>query len=485
MKKQFKTLITSLFLAFFILSNNNVNAQHLLVQYDNQRDIFRYFEVSRTNKTKEVFRPIVPRNGQIRVEVINFNPFIYNARATNSSRSFTSTGNLHFFHLINPLGLNMSGGNFLTQITENIDENARGGLFADPRASSTYQSVVQNYTSLYEAEQVVNSIDYVLEKINKLKYNAYLPADSIKKNTERLVASLMNSTAPQSIDFLRKGNQIQDAVVNGVQRMQQSSEQFLAAYQNYSNTRGRGGNFEGEGLNNTVQSWNMNVQKMYENYDHSDLVQKLTLLESEYQEIMNTPFVFNTTELAKGDELTIHLDFYHNPAGTESNQFVDVSQLTPFKQKDITVAVKGDMKLNTSLGLAFPGFTNNEDFFNRDSLIVRADGSNYTPNIAAYLNFYPYTGKSLTLGGSFGVGVPISTDNRNFNFLFGSSILLGTENKVAFHFGATLGQVNVLDRGFQVGDNIGSNVVDIPTRTAYNWGWFVGISFSVANLTGG
>lgn len=480
----FKKPVKSILLLCLCLFHLNVFSQHLLVQYDNQRDIFRYFEVSKKNTQKEIFRPIVPKNGQVRVEVINFNPFLYNARATNSSKTYGSQNTLHFFNLISPLGLNLAGSNFLSEITETVEEKSRGGLFADPRASVTYESLIQSYNSLYQAEQVINSIDYVLEKINKLKYNAYLPADSIKVYTQRLVASIMLNPQPQSVDFLKKGSEIQDAIVNGSKRMAQQSEQFLVAYQKFAETRGRSGGFEGEGLQDQVKNWNVTVQELADNYQHTALMQKLSILESEFQEIINTPFVFNTTEMAKGDELTIHLDFYHNPKGSDAYRDVDISQLTPFKQKDITVSVKGDMKLNTSLGLAFPGFMNNDEFINKDSIIMQTSGDNYTPNIAAYLNFYPYSGRNVTLGGTFGVGVPISSDNRNFNFLFGSSILLGSEGKVAFHFGATLGQVNVLDRGFEVGENLGSNLLDVPTRTAYNWGWFAGISFSLANLAG-
>jgi hypothetical protein len=133
--------------------------------------------------------------------------------------------------------------------------------------------------------------------------------------------------------------------------------------------------------------------------------------------------------------------------------------------------------------MAFPYFNDNNVFINKDSSITAVEGNNFTPNIAAYLNFYPYSGRNATIGGTFGVGVPISSDSKNFNFLMGASTIFGSNNRLVLNFGATLGQVNALDQGYEVGDKLQDALVDVPTRNAYQWGGFIGISFSLVDLT--
>jgi hypothetical protein len=48
--------------------------------------------------------------------------------------------------------------------------------------------------------------------------------------------------------------------------------------------------------------------------------------------------------------------------------------------------------------------------------------------------------------------------------------------------GASLGQVTQLDMGLQNGEMLDNEFMDVPTRQVWQWGAFLGISFSVADV---
>lgn len=461
-------------------------AQRLLVKYDFLNDDLSYFEVGKNGLKKEISRPVVTRGHNVKVEVVNYNPFVYTAVAFYDVTEFQDAPNMSFLSMISPLGLPTGGTNFLSSLTGLETTRGGKGLFSEPAAVQALDKVQKTYMTLYEAEEMTNNIDFIMQKVHKLKYNPYLPADSIKVFTQNLIISLFNQPNVQSQDFLTKANQINTTVKSDIAKLNNYINNFQTAYQNYATTRGQSGGFEGEGYDELVAAWGTQALEFSENFDSDLLLEKLDYLETEYQAIMNTPFNFNTSDMAKGDELTITIDFYKNPLDENgeptTTSIDDISSLAKVKSKELDVTVAGDLKINSSVGLAFPYHKDNSSFINKDSVITAIDGNNFTPNIAAYLNFYPYSGKNVTFGGTFGVGVPISDDNRNFSFLLGASTIFGSDNKLVLNYGATLGQVNKLDQGFNLGDNLGDIYESVPTRNAYNLGLFFGISFALATI---
>lgn len=475
--------IALILLSFTLVSS--VQAQRLLVEYDFLNDDFNYYKVAKNGTQKKVSSAIVTRNHNIKVKVINYNPFVYTAVAGYSSKTVDDAPNINFLSLISPIGLPTGGTSFLNSLTGADPGSTRGGLWADRKAAQAMEKVQATYMTLYQAEQMTNNIDFIMEKVHKLKFNPYLPADSIKSFTNSLVSDLLGQTSIQPQDFLERANEINSAVNNDVARLNTYVNTFQSAYQSYANGRGKSGGFEGEGADAMVENWSKQAKAFANNFDSDLLLKKLDYLETEYQAIMNTPFNFNTSDVAEGDKITVTVDFYRNPESDgeyKPGDLAEVANLTKIKSKEIDVTVKGDIKINSSVGMAFPYFNNNSEYINKDSVITAVDGNNFTPNIAAYLNFYPYSGRNATFGGTFGVGVPISSDGKNFNFLMGGSVIFGSNNRLVLNYGATLGQVNKLDQGYEVGDNLGDALDNVPTRKAYQWGGFVGISFSLADI---
>jgi hypothetical protein len=481
-----KPLKFTLLFLLFCLINESASAQRLLIKYDFLNDDFSYFEVKKDGTKKQISRPVVTRNYNVKVEVVNYNPFVYTAVASYDVTEFVDAPNMSFLSMLSPLGLPTGGSNFLNSLTGMESTRGGKGLFAEPSAVSALEKVQNTYNTLYEAEEMTNQIDFIMQKVHKLKYNPYLPSDSIKAFTQNLMVSLFKQPNVESQDFLTKANQINTAVRSDVAKLNNYINNFQSAYQNYATTRGQSGGFEGEGYDEIVNAWGAQALEFADNFDSELLLQKLDFLESEYQAIMNTPFNFNTSDMAEGDALTITIDFYKNPIDADGEPVAasidDVTTLTKVKTKEVDITVGGDLKINSSVGLAFPYHKNNSSFINKDGIITAIDGNNFTPNIAAFLNFYPYNGKNVTMGGTFGVGVPISDDNRNFSFLLGASTIFGSDNKLVLNYGATLGQVNKLDNGFNLGDDLSDIYEPVPVRSAYNIGAFIGISFALANV---
>ncbi|MGB0850543.1 MAG: hypothetical protein ACPGTP_04805 [Bacteroidia bacterium] len=463
-------------LAAFAFALQTSFGQKLLIEYDYLKDNINYYKVKKSGQRVVIPNATVQRNHQVKVEIINFNPHLYTAKVDFSTSSIAEESNIGFMNLISPLGLSGMGSSFLSSLTTS-ETSVRGGLMSDPKASSSYAAVQSSYNQLAEVENTINSLKYVTERLYKLKYNPYLPGDSIKVFSKRMVEGLLNKPNVQTQDFISLGMQINNVVASNYSDLQASVQRFDGAYNKYANTRGKGGGFEGEGLNTQAAGLFRAASQFNENFDYDQVVQYLDVLELTYQSIVNTSYTYNTSEMANGDKLSMDITIFKIPVEGD-----DASSATEVKTKSLDITVKGDLKINSSVGLSFPFYANNVSYINKDSVITEVDGENYTPNISAYINFYPYSGKIGQLGGTFGVGVPISSTSRNFNFLFGGSAILGTKNKVVLHAGATLGQVKKLDNALVTGDYLQNSYDEVPTISSYNWGGFVGISFSIANL---
>lgn len=462
--------------------------QRLLVQYDYLNDDFKYYKVYKNGNRKALDRAVVTRSHNVKVEVVNYNPFVYSAMASYSTKEYTESPNFNFLNLISPLNLPTGGSAFLSTIAGTNADGTRaadatdrkGGIWDKADAKAAFEAVEKTYTALYQAEQMMNEIDFVLNKVHKLKYNPYLPGDSIKSFTQTLLDGLFGDQPVESKSFMEMSNTINRSVKSNLVVFKSDIRSFLSEYEDHKRTQA-GRAFKGEGLDQLVRMWEKQAENFIDGFDSDLLIEKLDVLEIEYQSIMNTPFVFNTNDVAEGDELTIVIDFYKNPSEGDGVT-TDIENLPKIKSKEIDVTVKGDIKISSSLGVSFPYYADNQDFINRDSVITSVDGNNFTPNVSAFLNFYPYNGKNVQVGGTFGVGVPISADSKNFNFLMGMSTIFGSNNKIVVNFGPTLGQVNKLDQGYVVGENLGDLTSAVPTRKAYQWGGFVGVSFTLANI---
>jgi hypothetical protein len=469
---------------FICTSLGTVRAQSLRIVYDFIKDDVTYYRTKPGDKKgKEISSPIVGRNKMVQVEVVNFNKFVYTASSTFTSQKVEEQSDMSLMNIISPLVMPAGSGSFFTTMGGTLPtEIGRGGLLSMEDASSAYDDMNVAFRTMNELENNIKSMDYAIRKLNSLRYNAYLPTDTIVELADHLVETIFKKPTVRQSDFTDAIVAFNTSYSKASASLSASSLRFLNAYGEYdSNTEG---DFEGKGMDKMVRQFRTAVVDPSIGIDPDVMTARIDLLETIYTSIKSNNFAFNASHAAKDDEVELLLKFFQNPASTDSTgpalaNLTDESLLALVKDKKINIIVRGDMKINTSIGLGFPKFSSSEEFFNKDSVITSQSGSSYSPNLAAYINFYPYTGRIANLGGTFGIGVPLNDPNRNVNMLMGAVALFGSKNRVAIHGGLTLGQVKKLDEGFAVGDYLLSATQVVPTRNNWEWGGFVGISFNL------
>jgi hypothetical protein len=461
----------------------SLHAQNLLIRYDFLKDDYTFYRVKPGKPPELIEKPVVGRNNTVKVEIVNFNKFVFAAKCTFEAGESDESSQVNFMSLLTPLVVPQSGASFLSQFGGGNanEENARNGsLFKDRLADQSYLAAQTSYKSLYEVERTLKNIDFSISKLQELKYNKYLPSDSIKKRASLLVTKAIKSENASHADFMNTIESLNNAYMTHLSSFKLSSEDFEGAFNRLSSSRGE------TTAKNPIKRLSDEVTKMEEFYDDDFISVKVNLLENMYESIINTEFRFNASDLAEKDFLDIKLDMYEYPTDDEglpkAVSQTELEDLVMVKNKKLKVTVKGDLKINSSLGLAFPYYANNFGYINVGGEIVEQPGNNFAPNISAFMNFYPYNGKLGQLGGTFGLGLPIAGDDRNLSVFLGGASLFGSKNRIVLNAGASLGQVTQLDMGLQNGEMLDNEFMDVPTRQVWQWGAFLGISFSVADV---
>lgn len=232
---------------------------------------------------------------------------------------------------------------------------------------------------------------------------------------------------------------------------------------------------QGRRLLNTSDVDDEKSQDILELISEKNFPQEMTALYLQYQEVKLNAYEHTFVTTAKGDymEITISLRMPADIADSTSEAKV-------LKERVIIIPVIGGVKVNSSVGVGFTSFfKKQEDYYNRDSLIIANNGDSFAPVITTLLHFYPLTSSSVSVGGNFGIGFPILGEDKSISFFLGSSILMGKSQRFVLNLGFMGGQVQRLDRGFQVGDSFGSEGEIIPTRNKYELGYFLSGTFNL------
>ncbi|HFA52151.1 MAG TPA: hypothetical protein ENJ95_24300 [Bacteroidetes bacterium] len=152
------------------------------------------------------------------------------------------------------------------------------------------------------------------------------------------------------------------------------------------------------------------------------------------------------------------------------------------KTRQLHYIAKGGLKITGSVGLNFSQyFEPAQSYSVSKGLIVGEDEGAFTPTVTSFIHFYTYSGKKTSLGGSFGIGFPLTGtgDSQSLQFFAGPSLIFGSSQRIVLNAGLTGGRVARLARGFQVGDEFDVTVGDIPTKSPYELGVYVGASFNL------
>jgi hypothetical protein len=466
------------------------NAQDLLVKYDFIKDKFFFYE-----NGKLITQPVIKKNYEVKVQVENLNPFVFVARCDWKQNVVTDNSSMSG---IAGMFKGMSGIGSLSTLLTGLnmgqfeDLGIRGGaslLETNLTAKSTLQNAINCYNKLYDVEQTMNQVEYSSNKLQKLKFNPYLPADTLKKIALELTAtSLKKKTNERNLTatgFIQFSTAISNTLNTEYDNLMNYSNSFLNEYNTYAARNGN--NFAEAGMDKTIATLLNAAAALKQKYTAENISTKIDALEMQYETITYTPFSYTCNYLATGDNIGLTLDIFQSSMGASNTGAVvytgsdGTDTLRKVRSKSINILVKGDVKITTSVGLGFPSyFDKNKTWSNKDSIITGTAGNNLAPCISTYINFYPYSGRNVHWGGTFGIGIPVQSEGTStLNFFLGGSAVLGSNSKVVIHAGLAIGQLNVLGGGQKEGDKLKDGSELPTTKKTFQPGAFFGISFAL------
>jgi hypothetical protein len=210
-------------------------------------------------------------------------------------------------------------------------------------------------------------------------------------------------------------------------------------------------------------------------FEERDVV-VITVLWSAYDQLRNNNFTDYHITTAEKDEVVLRI-ILRQKNGGNSDIRSETIEINP-----VRIPVYGGFKINTSLGLNFSRFTEpSRNYFITDGRIVSQSGDVFTPFVTSYMHFYFQGMRSISWGGSMGIGIPMGGNSglESTSFFLGPSLFMGNSNRIIINLGLMGGKVGRLGGGLTEGDVVPVGQSFIPEQSNYDLGYYVGLSFNL------
>jgi hypothetical protein len=521
-----------LFTLALLVTISALSAQDLHIFYNLETQTPRYVIDS-----QEVKRPYVRRGANVILHIENYNNYLYDVVIEQENREIRLPANVAPSSLSNIfpiLGKNStdflpppvsSGSRGLSGL---IDSNGTGGsrgsnlptsFSADsdltPREEkqinealkkfdagvTKMETIAKNMTIKRQAVQAlveshqVNA--FLMQEIDNIKYDPALKPAQIKRMTRAYMCKALNIKNDTAIVFdldslFRKGNTRAQLV--------QMLEEVKTEHDVYRNEQAKLNAIKEELSTDFGKKFRVStlvVEPVVASYDvvanreteisnlENNLLQwittipdvdfgKLAAVWRQYEALLGNSFTKNHSSLAQSDDMVFNIRFTPNQTG--ASRQVPALQLSP-----IQVPVAGGFKVNASVGVAFGQlFDQPLSYFVRDSIIRTEAQDRFLPLIASFFHFYGQSKGTVSFGGNFGIGLPITGDSgQGASFFLGPSLIIGRGERLVLNGGFLGTRVTRLAQGFAEGDRFRSQVNNVPTKNVYELGYFLGLSFNV------
>jgi hypothetical protein len=506
------------------LGTNIIRAQDLHVYYDAFADSVYYIQ-----NGKRIDRPVVRKGNNVVLHVNNYNNYLYNVQVKNqNSTSNIAQGMPIDSDLLgssgefNPLGFifggdspfggvpglsGLSGGSGAANTAAERERQARiseiekqVSIFnsAMQRAEARAEeigSIQKEVQMALEAQQIQT---FAAEEMQRLRFNPHLEPRQIKELSQEYVSRIFRTADPEQIDLSAVLDKT-DAKAD-FSGLKQSYEKQVALYaKDVAVMKGVNsvlevvsGDFPESNLGRfqkdaekvvavaeeNLNTYQGNIEKLEaESEDVIGLdVRELADLRINYIVTMKNDFSKTFRQPASSDKMDLQLIF--TPIDS-----VNISGVATKAVPPIEVKVYGGLQVNAGLGLSFGQFFNRpQSYFVRDSLIFSSDKDAFTPFLTSFVNFYPQARGETSLGGSFGVGIPLGGAGSSLEaitFFLGPSLILGRSRNIVLSGGLMGGRVSRLANGYSVGDRFEAQSDFLQTEMVYTLGYSVGLSFNL------
>lgn len=515
MKNSISTMLA--IMAFLI---QGLGAQDLHIHFDASTD-----EVYFMKDGKTIPHPQVKRGQQIWVHVMNYNNYLYeveleveekkNIVATKTGdgkQPTSSTGT-------NPLmGMLFGGGGMGLPGIPNLSGLSSGFGFADKSQQDKVQQRITILDQQVKALQsqvnsTIRSLDlteknmaslmdqvrleqFAHDEIYRVRYDRFLHPDKIKFMASEYAEVLFGETDPDKLTLSllknRKLSRTEMATdytlylqqiakldsfhlemksilheLNGIQTNDEEFKDYLSAVKDNE-----------QKIASRVEQMHAKKKVFEQALIEFDEIgtDKLTAARTAYAVLMENTFSKSYHQEATGESMDFKVTLVSVDTA-KSNRLPD-RKLTP-----ITVRVVGGIRVTTSVGLGFGQyFERPNTWFIRDSTVNASPNDAFVPLLSSYVHFYYPSGKNLSWGGSFGVGLPLTGTEgfQSLTFFLGPSAVIGQNSRVIITGGLMGGRVNVPAQGYAKGDVFSGDPGLFKTESRYKLGYFLSASFNLS-----
>lgn len=458
-----KLLLTTaiLFFSTFLLAQEKYR-----IQYDYKTDHFEYFKLNNSNQIVDTLHnPKFKRNSLIEIKLLNVNPFAVSIKTDVKEEEIHTSG--------------ANGFNF---------SNLLGGI-----SSVSGSDLKLNVTNL-PSKELSRGVDTKISQLNSITTNV----DALKKtllanltnpnlDKETILKNLMEVASIEEDARIADPNQNFHVYISSLKKIINEDSNDIAANINElknkieSTNESKNATSRGELVAQNIKFSNLEnlLNKLTESSNWT--TENLNKIEALYTSLEASSFEQLYDYEIAADKVDLELKFMQSEF---ADKLDDDTSLNTLKTRHIKLFSKGGFKINTSVALTLNNFKSKSyDYFIDENGVIGADENNYfTPNLSTMINFYPVIAENFNIGGSFGISIPIADGINGINYLFGPSLILGNQSRLAISGGIAYGPVKKLINGLEVGDTTTLNDVDSFTKNVYDFGFYFGISFSVFNL---
>ncbi|MCB9082160.1 MAG: hypothetical protein H6555_10660 [Lewinellaceae bacterium] len=506
---------------FFVGSNGT--AQDLHVYYNMEADSLTYVRGG-----KKIESPTVRRGDQVFLHVTHYNNYLYDVSVKTAGTEVSAPASFNPLDFTSIMGGGASGATDMISaifgggrglpplMAESVDQPSGDFGFASASQKSVLDAMGKRFRSAQnllvnlesdmamKEDEIKKSLEgqrirnLVAAEVQKLKYNPNLKTDQIKRISQEYMERIFEKPAGAdltitevlaSVDAEKTIASKADAYGRDIDRYGQTVAQITGIRDSlrtvFFNVQ------EAAAFLSQVGPVNSSARQRFSAYQdkfqelqevlpevHDLPLEDLINLRYTYEELQSNNFTYVYRHTADSDKLTFTITL--NPVDSLKTQGIKSRTLAPVEIKSY-----GGLRINTSVGLSFAQFFKRpQEFFIRDGIVLADNKDQFFPMVTTFAHFYGQAQKGVSVGGSFGVGIPLGSGGNNSSlqsvaFYMGPSFVFGRDQRVVFSTGLMGGKVDKLSEGYKVGDAYLSSTGEPTVKGVYELGYFLGISFNL------